>query len=309
MSEARRGSHPLTALRQRRAGRALVLDGGLATEVERRGVSIEGVLWSARALIERPDVVRAIHADYLAAGADVISTATYQAALSSLGAEGPDVLRAGVALARTERDRSGQDALVAASMGPYGAHLADGSEYRGDYRVSDAVLTEFHVRQASILWDAGPDLLAFETVPSRREAEAIVRALERLGRPPAWISFSVRDAHHVSAGDPIAPALAMVVDEVGAAGLNCAAPEVLGAALASAGPARHGERLIYPNSGETWSARSRAWEGEAHGQDALVCGVDAWRAAGATVIGGCCRTTPSDIARVRAALEGRWTII
>ncbi len=295
-------THPLAALRARRAAAALVLDGGLATEVERRGVSIDGVLWSARALIEQPAVITAIHHDYLAAGADVISTATYQAALPLLGADGPAVLRAGVTLARAARDRAGSGALVAASMGPYGAHLADGSEYRGDYAVADAVLLDFHARQAEVLWAAGPDLLAFETVPSRREAEAIVRALEVLGAPPAWISFSVRDADQVSAGDPIGPALAMVAHEVGAAGLNCAAPEVLGAALACAARVA-GEVLIYPNSGETWSAAARVWEGHAAADGALTRGAKGWLAAGATVIGGCCRTTPRDIAVLRATLS------
>lgn len=288
--------HPLTALRQRLAVPALVLDGGLATELERRGVSIEGVLWSARALVEQPAVVRQVHADYLAAGADVVSTATYQAALSTLG--DPAILRRGVELARGARDEVRPHALVAASMGPYGAHLADGSEYRGDYGVSAAVLEDFHLRQAEALWRAGPDLLAFETVPSRVEAEAIVRALERLGRPPAWISFSVRDAASLSAGDRIAEALTAVGREVGAVGLNCAAPALLAAALRPV----DAEVLVYPNSGEVWSAAARAWSGSSASDDRAAT-VAAFRAAGATVIGGCCRTTPADIAVVARALS------
>lgn len=287
---------PLTRLR---AGGTLVLDGGLATEVERRGFSIDGVLWSARALLERPDIIEAIHTDYLDAGADVVSTATYQAALSLLGHDGPAILTRGVMLARAARDRVRPTALVAASMGPYGAHLADGSEYRGDYRVGDAELEAFHRRQAEVLWGAGPDVLAFETVPSLREAEAIVRALERLGAPPAWISFSVRDAGHTSAGDALGDALSAVARAIGAVGLNCAGPAVLGAALA--GRAVEGELLVYPNSGEAWSASTRAWSGEG-AQTRVADHIHAWRAAGVTAIGGCCRTTPADISAVRAAL-------
>lgn len=293
--------HPLSQLRAQRGGRPLVLDGGLATEVERRGTSIDGVLWSARALIEAPEVVREVHADYLRAGADVVSTATYQAAASRLVAAGVDaaaLLSRGVQLAREAREQLERPhALVAASMGPYGAHLADGSEYRGDYGVRDEVIREHHLRQAELLWRAGPDLLAFETIPSRREGELIAEVLAELGHPPAWISFSVRDATHLSAGDDLAATLAALAPAVGAVGLNCAAPELLAAAPLGGS----GERLVYANSGELWSAEARVWSG-ARTTRAYASWAEVWRAAGATVLGGCCRTTPDDIAALARAL-------
>lgn len=293
--------HPLSGLRARLGGRPLVLDGGLATEVERRGTSIAGALWSARALIEAPHVVRQVHLDYLRAGADIVSTATYQAAASLLVAAGVDaavLLARGVSLAQEAREQAERPhALVAASMGPYGAHRADGSEYRGDYGVSDRVIRDHHLRQAELLWRAGPDVLAFETVPSRREGELIAEVLAELGHPPAWLSFSVRDAHHLSAGDDLAASLGALAPAIGAVGLNCAAPELLAAApLAGAG-----ERLVYANSGEQWSATERSWSG-APAARPYEAWVSAWLAAGATILGGCCRTTPDDIAALARSL-------
>lgn len=293
--------HPLTRLRAHVGGRPLVLDGGLATEIERRGTSIAGALWSARALLEAPQVVRQVHVDYLQAGADIVSTATYQAAATLLEAAGVDpaeLLARGVALAHEAREEADRPhALVAASMGPYGAHLADGSEYRGDYGVSDQVIRDHHLRQATLLWRAGPDLLAFETVPSRREGELIAEVLAELGHPPAWLSFSVRDARHLSAGDDLAEALAALAPIIGAVGLNCAAPEL----LAEAPLGGVGERLVYANSGEYWSAEARAWSGDRAARP-YASWAGAWRAAGATVLGGCCRTTPEDIAALAGAL-------
>ncbi len=293
--------HTLLALRRRLGVPALVLDGGFATELERRGVPLDARLWSARAIVERPGVVSSIHSDYLAAGAHVLSTATYQASLqllSDAGLDGPTVLRAGVRLARDARDSAGVDARVAASMGPYGAQLGDGSEYRGDYAVTDRELVDFHLGQSEALWEAGPDLLAFETVPSLREAGCIVRALEALGSPPAWISFSLRDPGHVSAGDPVAASLSQVARYVGAVGLNCAPPSRIAEALDRVG-ALEAELLVYPNSGELWSGSARLWSGVAGG---LGSWAERFRRAGATGIGGCCRTTPADIAAIRRAL-------
>ncbi|MFJ6677664.1 homocysteine S-methyltransferase [Microbacterium sp. NPDC091382] len=283
------------------ADRPLVLDGGLGTMLEARGHDLSGDLWSAGVLIDAPDDVRDVHAEFSAAGAEIVTTASYQLGYDNLGAAGHDaavvdrLLAASVGLAREAADGR---AWVAASVGPFGAVRADGSEYRGDYGVPVADLARWHRRRIDVLAAAGPDLLAIETIASPAEAEAIALALEGI-EVPAWISLSA--ASTAFEGDGLAAALATAASapNVVAVGANCCPPEFIPAVLAAvpAGVAA----VVYPNSGETWDAASRSWRGEA---GAAFAEAEAWVDAGARLIGGCCRTTPADIAALAARLAG-----
>jgi homocysteine S-methyltransferase len=287
-----------------------VLDGGLATELEAHGVDLDDPLWSARALIDAPEVVAAVHRDYLEAGADIIATATYQATIPAVTAR---ELLSGVTLACRERDafweqRERDDArprpLVAGSIGSYGAFLADGSEYRGDYGLDVDTLAAWHRPRLRLLETSGADLLAFETIPSLVEAEAIVRLLAESAGPPAWLSFQARSAEHLADGALVeaAAALAERCPRILAIGVNCVAPAVVAPLLARFAAATAKPLAAYPNRGDVWNAASRTWiaSGTAVAFDGLVQG---WRAAGARLIGGCCRTTPADIRAISAALD------
>ena len=219
----------------------IVLDGAFATELEARGFSVNDALWSAKALFERPDLVREVHLDYLRAGADVVTSASYQATVEGFqkrgfsAEEAAALLQTSVHLAQEARDlylaehgAGGSAPLVAASVGPYGAYLADGSEYRGNYGIDEDALTAFHTERLAILAAAHPDLLACETLPCLVEARAVVRALrEKEICIPAWFSFSCRDAAHISDGTPIAVCARWLdsVPEAAAVGLNCTAPQ------------------------------------------------------------------------------------
>ena len=298
---------------------AAVLDGGLATELARNGFDLSGPLWSARALVTAPDRIAAVHRDYLRAGAEVITTATYQATIPGLVAYGlndaqaQETLVSGVAMARRERDafwaeHRGSDAalrpLVAASIGSFGAFLADGSEYRGAYDLSVDALADWHRPRVRLLETTGADLLAFETIPALPEAEAIVRILAERDGPPAWLSLQARDAHHVADGAPVATAarLADASPRIIAVGVNCVAPDLVGPLLGalSAGTAK--PLVAYPNAGGRWDPAVRAWTpGEE--RRAWETWVPAWRHLRARLIGGCCRTTPDDIRAVAAALR------
>ena len=271
-----------------------VLDGGLSNALEGRGHDLSSALWTARLLRDAPGEVAAVHDAYFDAGAQVATTASYQADLDLLGLS--------VQVARDVRDaRPEPGLLVAASVGPYGASLADGSEYRGRYGVPRAVLRDFHGPRLEALAAAGPDLLAVETVPDAEEAEGLVPLLEDVGLP-AWFSYSV-DGDRTRAGQPLASAYDVLAGSgvLVAAGVNCARPgDVLGAvraAVAATGlPA-----VAYPNRGEEWDAEARAWVGS--GGDLTVALVHAWVAAGAEWIGGCCRVGPDDVAGLAAALS------
>ncbi len=301
------------------AQRAVILDGGLATELEARGHVLNDALWSARVLLERPEAVRAVHLDYLRAGADCIASATYQATLEGLvgrgagHAEAVAQLREGVEIAVAARDefwsvpdnRPGRlRPLVAASVGPYGAFLADGSEYTGDYGLTADELLEFHRERWEILAQAGADLLACETVPSAVEASALIDLIAGTPGVWAWLSFSCRDDRHVSDGTPLRDVARLCEGTPGlaAVGINCTAPRFVEALIGEARAATSAPVLVYPNSGERYDAAGKRW---LPGADAPSWPTAAarWVEAGAAGVGGCCRVGPADIAAVRAALS------
>lgn len=299
----------------------LVLDGAMASELERRGCDLNDALWSARVLIEQPELIRQVHYDYFVAGADVATTASYQASFPGFARRGLDqdeatrLMQLSVTLAQQARDQFWADAanhdgrqppLVAASVGPYGAMLADGSEYRGGYGLTQQQLMDFHRPRIAALLAAGPDLLACETIPCAVEALAIASVLQQdFPQATAWISFSCRDDANLSDGTPLLDAVAALHDyqQIIAVGVNCSAPRHIAPLLQSLSSASGKRLLTYPNSGEAYDAVSKTW----HGSSDPMAFADAarqWRAAGASCIGGCCRTTPDDIRALAGWLRG-----
>ncbi|MEU4657661.1 homocysteine S-methyltransferase [Streptomyces sp. NPDC023723] len=291
------------------AARPLVLDGGLSNQLAAAGHDLSDALWSARLLDERPEAVVEAHRAYYAAGADVAITASYQATFEGFAARGAGRARAAelmalsVELAREAARRAGDGRRrwVAASAGPYGAMLADGSEYRGRYGRTVAELERFHRPRLEVLAAAAPDVLALETVPDADEAAALLRAVRGLG-VPAWLSYTV-DGDRTRAGQPLEEAfgLAAEVAEVVAVGVNCCAPADVAHAVAVAARVTGKPVVAYPNSGESWDAGTRAWTGPGTFDAGRVRG---WRDAGARLIGGCCRVGPGAITEVRRALAG-----
>ncbi|MGW7272745.1 homocysteine S-methyltransferase [Streptomyces sp. NPDC054864] len=287
--------------------RPLVLDGGLSNQLEAAGHDLSDALWSARLLADRPEAITAAHRAYYEAGADIATTASYQATFEGFAKHGIDavstaeLLRLSVELAREAGADAGRDVWVAASAGPYGAMLADGSEYRGGYGLTVAELERFHRPRLEVLADAEPDVLALETVPDTDEARALLRAVRGLG-VPAWLSYTVSGGY-TRAGQPLAEAFALAADadEILAVGVNCCDPQDADAAVRIAARITGKPVVVYPNSGETWDAAARTWRGPAHFTAGRVA---ALRDAGARLIGGCCRVGPEAIARVAAELSG-----
>lgn len=294
----------------------IVLDGGLATELEARGEDISGSLWSARVLREAPEAIERLHYDYYAAGAGVATTASYQASYEGFAAAGIDadettrLLRLSVELARSARERYRRDhpgdrreLLVAASVGPFGAISHDGNEYRGDYPLGVDGLVDFHARRFEVLAGADADLLACETIPVLDEARALVALLARRPGLCAWLSFSSQDGVHTSHGEPLAECARLADSAAGvvAVGVNCLKPGLVDAAIRSLRSGTAKPIVVYPNSGETWRAGDESWQGAASA-DGLAARAPAWRAAGARLIGGCCRVGPGEIAALAKAI-------
>jgi len=282
----------------------VVLDGGLATELEARGHDLSDALWSARLLADDPDAIVEAHRAFFRAGARVATTASYQASFAGFAEIGLDtgeaerLLRLSVELAREAAERQGD--LVAASIGPYGATLADGSEYRGHYGLSVGELVAFHRPRAVVLAEAEPDLLACETVPDVDEAEAMLLAVEGLG-VPAWLSYTV-EGESTRGGQPLAEAFALARDndQVVAVGVNCCDPHDVAQAARIAREVSGKPVIAYPNSGQRWDARTRRWSGPSRftpARDWLPDGID--------YVGGCCRVRPGDIAALAAAVTAQ----
>ncbi|MER6063972.1 homocysteine S-methyltransferase [Streptomyces sp. NPDC001792] len=292
------------------AAGTVVLDGGMSNQLESAGYDLSDELWSARLLAERPEAVTQAHLAYFRAGADLAITASYQATFEGFARRGighddaARLLTLSVDLAREAARQAADEGVdrplwVAASVGPYGAMLADGSEYRGRYGLGVDELERFHRPRIEVLAAAAPDVLALETVPDADEGAALLRAVRGLG-VPAWLSYTV-DGRHTRAGQPLEEAFALAsdVDEVIAVGVNCCAPEDVEPAVEIAARVTGKPVVVYPNSGEAWDAEARAWTGRTRfgaGQ------VKTWRDAGARLIGGCCRVGPEAIASIRQAL-------
>lgn len=297
-------TRPDTPLDTALAEGALVLDGGLSNQLADLGADLSSALWSARLLLDAPELIERAHAAYLRAGARVLITAGYQATFEGFAGQGLDrgetarLLRRSVDLARNAAgDRT--DVWVAASVGPYGAMLADGSEYRGRYGLTVQELERFHRPRIEALAEAEPDVLALETVPDTDEAEAMLRAAEGTGLP-VWLSYTVSGGA-TRAGQPLEQAVSLVrgVDQVIAAGVNCCDPAEADRAIGVVAEATAKPVVVYPNSGERWDAGARAWRGGGTFDPARA---PAWREAGARLVGGCCRVGPHTIAAVARRL-------
>jgi len=296
------------------------IDGGLASELEARGHDLTGTLWSARLLRDDPAAIRDVHATYYASGATVGISASYQASRSGferhgLTADEADRLLAlSVDLVREGRDiahaaGATHPMLVAASVGPYGATLHDGSEYRGRYGVTHDDLVAFHADRLAVLVAAAPDLLAIETVPDIDEARAIVEALSSYD-VPAWLSFSCADDSTTCAGQPIADAADLVAaaPTLAAIGINCTKPEHVSGLVARIRSAQPDLPIVvYPNAGRVWDGAASVWLGD--GTDVLPrSAVSSWFDSGVSLVGGCCGLGPAAVADVTAvAAQQTWT--
>ncbi|MFF1763275.1 homocysteine S-methyltransferase [Streptomyces sp. NPDC058249] len=288
----------------------VVLDGGMSNQLESAGHDLSDALWSARLLAERPEAIVEAHLAYFEAGADVAITSSYQATFEGFAKRGipyekaAELLGLSVELAREAARRAAAKGVtrplwVAASVGPYGAMLADGSEYRGRYGLSVEELERFHRPRLEVLAAAAPDVLALETVPDADEARALVRAVRGLG-VPAWLSYSVAGGR-TRAGQPLEEAFAAAADadEIIAVGVNCCAPEDVDGAVETAARVTGKPVVVYPNSGEAWDAQARAWTGRSTFTAEQVTG---WRRGGARLMGGCCRVGPEAISVIAGTL-------
>jgi homocysteine S-methyltransferase len=292
----------------------IILDGALATELENRGCNINDSLWSAKILAENPEIIEKVHYDYFISGADCAITSSYQATIDGFMQKGfteteaISLIQRSVRIAKKARDDFWNDPenrinrpmpLVAGSVGPYGAYLADGSEYRGDYNISEEELINFHRPRIKILVDEGVDILACETIPNLLEAKAITKLLKEFPNVYCWISFSGKNDLEISDGTLISECAKYLdnCEQVAAIGINCTAPAYVNSLIEEIKNNSTKPVIVYPNSGEEYDANSKTWHGDSSGCS-YGCNAKNWFDKGAKLIGGCCRTTPEDISSI-----------
>ncbi|PJI08648.1 MULTISPECIES: homocysteine S-methyltransferase [Clostridium] len=288
-----------------------ILDGALATELEKRGCNINDSLWSAKVLAKNPEIIEAVHYDYFVSGADCAITSSYQATIDGFmnkgysKSEAESLIKNSVKIAKQARDKFWEEPsnrinrpkpFIAGSVGPYGAYLADGSEYRGDYKITEEELMEFHRPRIKLLLEAGADILACETIPNLAEAKAITKLLQEFPDVYAWISFSCKNDYEISDGTPIKECAEFLnsCTQVAAIGMNCTAPKYINSLIKEIKSVSDKPIVVYPNSGEEYDAKSKTWHGNSS-SEAFSSAAKEWFHSGAKLIGGCCRTTPADI--------------
>ena len=297
----------------------VILDGALATELEARGANLNHLLWSAKLLTEDPSMIRQVHLDYLNAGANVITTASYQASFIGFEKQGYssedaiELMKLSVNLAIEARDiflfenrnKNSQVPIIAASLGPYGAALADGSEYTGYDDVSISTLRSFHAERLNVMLDTEADILAFETIPCLNEAMAIKELLHQYPSKKAWISFSCKDGLHLCSGALFEDAVKLLYDsnEVIGIGVNCTAPQHIESLINVAVPLTQQLILVYPNKGEEYDPIQKKWEVSAKSNPDFIENAKVWIGAGANAIGGCCRTSPTEIQQLNGLIN------
>ena len=281
-----------------------VIDGGLSTALEILGADISGPLWTAQTVIDDPALLERAHRSFVEAGADIIATASYQCGTKQFEAIGLSSKEARDALASTttiaRRTVEGTSVAVAASVGPFGASLANGSEYNGRYGIEWQQVEDYHREKLAILVDSGADLIAIETIPLADEALLIAEILEELGAPPAWFSFGFADETQTYGLDPVDKAVLSIAGyaDLVAIGMNCTHPRYVDSLLASMSELVSGIPLIvYPNHGREWDAVARCWIGDSTSISAVET-VKRWVDLGARFIGGCCGIGPEDIAHL-----------
>lgn len=294
----------------------LIIDGGLSNVLEDLGCDLYDKLWVAKLLSTNPEAIIKTHLQYLEAGAQIISTSSYQATIPgfmNIGyteEESERLILKSVELAEMalhkfiEKNKPKTTPLIAASIGPYGAFLADGSEYSGNYNVSDELLFNFHTKRLELLDNSLCNLLAIETIPSFQELKVISKLLQTTNTP-AWVSFSCKDAQYINDGTSIKDCVAFLREHpnVFAIGVNCTAPKYISGLIKNIKSEIGNKKIIvYPNSGEVYDAKSKTWHGLS---DPILFSqiMKEWINIGADIIGGCCRIGPNHIKILQKTLE------
>lgn len=300
--------------------KAIIIDGALGTQIQKNGYDVNDSLWSAKFLNKNPDVIKEVHRQYLNAGADIIITSSYQASIEGFLQKGFSkeeairLIKLSINIAKDTRDEFWKinkkenriKPLVAASIGPYGAYLADGSEYSGNYKISDEKLKEFHKERLELILEEKPDLLAIETIPILKEVKLIVEVLKELENIPTWVCFSAKDENTTNSNDDIKECMNFLQNQncIDAVGINCTAPQYIPQLIENIKSVCTKPIVAYPNGGSRYNPTTKVWERGDISSSEYAKLAHLWFTKGASIIGGCCETGPKEVKEIRKILIG-----
>lgn len=310
-----KNNNPIKTLLEQK--KHIVIDGALASELQRRGCDLNDSLWSAKVLIEQPELIQQVHYDYFVAGADCAITASYQATPMGFAPKGIELeesiklIKTSVKLAQQAKMQYLNDLkqdkalLIAGSVGPYGAYLANGSEYTGDYQLSESEFIAFHKDRVAALIDVGVDILACETMPSFLEIKALAKLIQQFPMVNCWFSLTLKDQKHISDGTPLTEVIEYLnsIEQIVSVGINCIALEKVTPALEVLSKLTSKPLIVYPNSGEQYDPTTKQWHKNHDHNCTFANQLDVWINLGAKLIGGCCQTTPDDIVEIHQLLN------
>ena len=310
-----KNNNPIKTLLEQK--KHIVIDGALASELQRRGCDLNDSLWSAKVLIEQPELIQQVHYDYFVAGADCAITASYQATPMGFAQKGIELeesiklIKTSVKLAQQAKMQYLNDIkqdktlLIAGSVGPYGAYLANGSEYTGDYQLSESEFIAFHKDRVAALIDAGVDILSCETMPSFLEIKALAKLIQQFPMVNCWFSLTLKDQKHISDGTPLTEVIEYLnsIEQIVSVGINCIALEKVTPALEVLSKLTSKPLIVYPNSGEQYDPTTKQWHKNHDHNCTFANQLDVWINLGAKLIGGCCQTTPDDIVEIYQLLN------
>lgn len=310
-----KNNNPIKTLLEQK--KHIVIDGALASELQRRGCDLNDSLWSAKVLIEQPELIQQVHYDYFVAGADCAITASYQATPMGFASKGIELeesiklIKTSVKLAQQAKMQYLNDLkqdkalLIAGSVGPYGAYLANGSEYTGDYQLSESEFIAFHKDRVAALIDVGVDILACETMPSFLEIKALAKLIQQFPMVNCWFSLTLKDQKHISDGTPLTEVIEYLnsIEQIVSVGINCIALEKVTPALEVLSKLTSKPLIVYPNSGEQYDPTTKQWHKNHDHNCTFTNQLDVWINLGAKLIGGCCQTTPDDIVEIHQLLN------
>ncbi|QDF30291.1 homocysteine S-methyltransferase [Halarcobacter anaerophilus] len=297
----------------------LIVDGALGTRLQTKGLNINDSLWSAKLLDENPNAIKAVHKEYLDSGADLIITSSYQASIEGFEKKGfsrqkaKELICLSIELARKARDEFWEEKknkkkrikpLVAASIGPYGAFLANGAEYTGKYNISKEQLKNFHKRRVEIIASTNPDIFAIETIPSFEEAKILAEILKEYKNIPSWICFSAKDNLHINDGTKIKECAKYLdtKEQISAIGINCTSPKYISSLIKEIKSVSNKPIVVYPNGGFKYNPLTKNWEDAKTDEKEFAKMAHLWKTQGAKLIGGCCQTEPKEIEELRRVL-------
>ncbi len=297
---------------------ALILDGALGTQMQNHGFNINDSLWSAKFLDENPNAIKLVHKEYLEAGADCIITSSYQASLEGFLEKGfseekaDHLISSSIKIAKDTRDEFWESyknsdrlkPLVAASIGPYGAYLANGAEYSGAYEISEKKLSSFHKRRLDTIMKMSPDIIACETIPLFSEIKILSKLLEKYKTTTSWLCLSAKNESLTNAGDDVEEVISWLNAQkhIDAIGVNCTAPQYISTLVKKIKKLSDKLIVIYPNGGSAYNPITKLWESSLTNSEEFAKMAYLWNSLGANIIGGCCETTPKEIKKIREYL-------